>query len=80
MGAVHPRTCGEQTALIAAAKADIGSSPHVRGTVSLILWRLTIDRFIPARAGNRLSAGWDVKYVPVHPRTCGEQVGTGIWR
>ena len=49
---VHPRVCGE---LLKAAKAktgEAGSSPRVRGTLSLPLVDELIRRFIPACAGN----------------------------
>ena len=53
---VHPRTCGEQLLHGHEPGEDLGSSPHVRGTELLFLFRLCFKRFIPARAGNsRLS-------------------------
>ena len=52
-GAVHPRTCGEQTSRRVLMRTAIGSSPHVRGTVCRALSPLSSPRFIPARAGNR---------------------------
>ena len=49
---VHPRTCGEHFAFHAHGTAELGSSPHVRGTCHLALYNGKIKRFIPARAGN----------------------------
>jgi len=72
---VHPRACGEQTALSTAATTGSGSSPRMRGTGLLGVARHAPLRFIPAHAGNspcrraRPGAG------TVHPRACGEQWG-----
>ena len=52
-----------------------GSSPPVRGTVTVDAYHVAVQRFIPARAGN--SQPLPRKYQPktVHPRPCGEQGG-----
>ena len=71
--AVHPRSCGEQTSSRHRNFSEDGSSPLVRGTVSLVPVMLAGERFIPARAGNR---GVHLQPWPrsaVHPRSCGEQ-------
>ncbi len=70
---VHPRACGEQCALAAAATFAAGSSPRVRGTGQRIGAHCRPDRFIPARAGNRCSNPRRRQSRPVHPRACGEQ-------
>ena len=72
--AVHPRECGEQTAAVTCAGAVGGSSPRVRGTVTLRGRRISSERFIPASAGNRVSFIAIVATIQVHPRECGEQV------
>ncbi len=72
-GPVHPRVCGEQPLIDAAARFAFGSSPRVRGTGAGNHPSLLRFRFIPACAGNRLhisSANW---LWAVHPRVCGEQ-------
>ena len=70
---VHPRVCGEQVCRFNSDVIQDGSSPRVRGTVSLVPLARMMDRFIPACAGNshnwRHSSWWRA----VHPRVCGEQ-------
>ena len=72
---VHPRACGEQRAKTTKWICDNGSSPRVRGTDLESAYLEGADRFIPARAGNRLMT-WTCKLRrAVHPRACGEQIG-----
>ena len=52
-----------------------GSSPRVRGTESLAQAARTLDRFIPACAGNSGLPLSQWRNNPVHPRVCGEQKG-----
>ncbi len=70
---VHPRACGERRPSPALCTAVSGSSPRVRGTLSMRRRRKTASRFIPARAGN--AVGWcrGSSPRPVHPRACGER-------
>ena len=72
--AVHPRSCGEQNSAICSAAISCGSSPLVRGTADTIVAFVLLWRFIPARAGNRLKELPYLQNLPVHPRSCGEQV------
>ena len=72
--AVHPRTCGERVFSIVCALLQVGSSPHVRGTVERVDCRVVTLRFIPARAGNGRRNISQCTAPPVHPRTCGERV------
>ena len=51
---VHPRPCGEQVLQTKHKIKICGSSPPVRGTDANIGREHIDDRFIPARAGNRL--------------------------
>ncbi len=74
-GSVHPRTRGEQLCARLRRLPDGGSSPHARGTGSLIALQLQQLRFIPARAGNSRSAWGSSRRPTVHPRTRGEQAG-----
>ena len=53
-GAVHPRVCGEQHGQRARCGVDRGSSPRVRGTGAAIVGAQSLERFIPACAGNSL--------------------------
>ena len=51
-----------------------GSSPRVRGTRKLYYVCTSSLRFIPACAGNALSALVTVMSLAVHPRVCGERL------
>ncbi len=51
----------------------VGSSPRMRGTVTLTHDAALIKRFIPAHAGNSVSSGGNIQSRRVHPRACGEQ-------
>ncbi len=72
---VHPRACGEQLEKERERLRVHGSSPRVRGTDGAGVVSNAGDRFIPARAGNRCSAGAGLLGFSVHPRACGEQSG-----
>ena len=50
-----------------------GSSPRLRGTVFSVDSGVSLARFIPAPAGNRLSNSKQQPSNTVHPRACGEQ-------
>ena len=76
--AVHPRVCGEQICVTSDVSADSGSSPRVRGTVIIVELESTLDRFIPACAGNSTIQGCCLFSTSVHPRVCGEQVQNEI--
>ena len=71
---VHPRVCGEQRANSLTNTCSGGSSPRVRGTGLGALGKTGAVRFIPACAGNRISAISSAVSAAVHPRVCGEQV------
>ena len=49
---VHPRVCGEHGVRDGRAHNGVGSSPRVRGTLSLAVWEVNCGWFIPACAGN----------------------------
>jgi len=70
---VHPRPCGEQPKAATIAAISAGSSPPVRGTVVPRVYYHNINRFIPARAGNRIVVHTSHFILAVHPRPCGEQ-------
>src|SRR6218665_1049114 len=53
-----------------------GSSPRVRGTHSLPACLRILRGFIPAGAGNTYGMTPSIETAPVHPRGCGEHVGT----
>ena len=70
---VHPRACGEQNDRAPRSESRIGSSPRVRGTAPLCCQTAELNRFIPARAGNRRVPPRRGRPRSVHPRACGEQ-------
>ena len=71
----HPRVCGEHAGFRHPLRRRRGSSPRVRGTLTVLHGRRVVERIIPACAGNtsrrRSASGrtWD------HPRVCGEHIG-----
>ena len=71
----HPRMCGEHPADHSETIEDLGSSPHVRGTLVEGGRPVGQQGIIPACAGNTRRpstlclATWD------HPRMCGEHIG-----
>ena len=52
---VHPRACGEQNQRSPPNASRNGSSPRMRGTVSISSSSSHPRRFIPAHAGNRIT-------------------------
>ena len=70
--AVHPRTCGEYGSVLREIDPIAGSSPHMRGILTVAISVPVPHRFIPAHAGNTWSALSGRTCNPVHPRTCGE--------
>ena len=48
----HPRVCGEHHKFIEDQRVFKGSSPRMRGTLSLSIAEATTPRIIPAYAGN----------------------------
>ena len=72
-GSVHPRAGGERHNGAANPFSEIGSSPRGRGTRSTRCTLLDAGRFIPARAGNALSARARLSLGAVHPRAGGER-------
>ena len=69
---VHPRACGELSAIAGGSTGQVGSSPRVRGTRVPIHKGAGIMRFIPARAGNSATKSRARGATTVHPRACGE--------
>ena len=75
MRTVHPRVCGERWPKAWLTSPVAGSSPRVRGTGDGAQGRLTLDRFIPACAGNGRTRRPPGRAPSVHPRVCGERAG-----
>lgn len=53
--ATHPRVRGEHSEEMAKGRAEVGSSPLVRGTREWMDTQMAVQRFIPARVGNTLN-------------------------
>ena len=70
---VHPRVCGERWTFVSRQPACVGSSPRVRGTAIASVCGCLGRRFIPACAGNGLTAASRRLRRTVHPRVCGER-------
>ena len=70
--AVHPRVGGEHFYMGAPQVTEDGSSPRGRGTRTWGVVQRTKGRFIPAWAGNTMSARTPRTELPVHPRVGGE--------
>ena len=70
----HPRACGENHGPACRSRANLGSSPRVRGKLSRCgpSWRAR--RLIPARAGKTISDGLTAQVAGAHPRACGENL------
>ena len=75
---VHPRVCGEHVRVSKVSKRARGSSPRVRGTLSLVRECLKRGRFIPACAGNTHQKLATAFLVAVHPRVCGEHTSAPV--
>ena len=73
---VHPRVCGEHPEIVANDSHDTGSSPRVRGTLEPVEVHARPRRFIPACAGNTVNPFMRSLHCSVHPRVCGEHLGT----
>ncbi len=69
----HPRACGERSDFIFHLSAGCGTSPRVRGTVTVGVDVALEERDIPARAGNGSSTACVSAEIQGHPRACGER-------
>ena len=68
----HPRVCGEHYVLEVARIVRPGSSPRMRGTLTVKTRKKNPDRIIPAYAGNTTRLLWRPRAFRDHPRVCGE--------
>ncbi len=71
---VHPRVCGESSALPEMSVAGAGPSPRVRGIRRLPLLTGRLEGSIPACAGNPAHRSRHPRRSGVHPRVCGESL------
>ena len=70
---VHPRIRGERALRGVLHRGESGSSPHTRGTHRRADRIAQHHRFIPAYAGNAVSARMPFSMPTVHPRIRGER-------
>ena len=70
----HPRVCGEHRHFPYEGVHDQGSSPRMRGTLSLILPPISLTGIIPAYAGNTIIPPPLCFRQRDHPRVCGEHI------
>ena len=68
----HPRVCGEHFRRVSVASTLQGSSPRMRGTLTIELVDGKAGGIIPAYAGNTLSLISPRPCCRDHPRVCGE--------
>ena len=73
----HPRVCGENMPTQSAGAFGSGSSPRVRGKLSLLPTGRRLVRLIPACAGKTLSVRTRSRKATAHPRVCGENLASG---
>ena len=70
----HPRACGANSMAWPVSSAAAGSSPRVRGKLSLLQHVLHGERIIPARAGQTTPRRHTRPRMTDHPRACGANV------
>ena len=68
----HPRVCGEHCLIVLTILIGWGSSPRVRGTLTVATSTPLLQGIIPACAGNTIDLGRGWVDVGDHPRVCGE--------
>ena len=71
----HPRVCGENILAVISKPASVGSSPRMRGKLSLEDRSKSNARLIPAYAGKTLWGNLFKDCKEAHPRVCGENQG-----
>ena len=68
----HPRICGEHVSEITGTTGEGGSSPHMRGTLEVVVVGGGVIGIIPAYAGNTNGYVARILFFRDHPRICGE--------
>ena len=76
----HPRVCGENRAACTISTRVFGSSPRVRGKRTLLRWKSSAPRLIPACAGKTRARVSLRRRFRAHPRVCGENRPRGSVR
>ena len=76
----HPRACGEHLMRVSIRSSDPGSSPRMRGTLTVGHATGSQHGIIPAHAGNTRGARRRPTNHQDHPRACGEHpTATGVF-
>ena len=68
----HPRVCGENGGIAEGKPQPGGSSPRVRGKLSVAAFLIAIGGLIPACAGKTRASSRPSSLYRAHPRVCGE--------
>ena len=76
--AAHPRACGENDVRVFPTAPASGSSPRVRGKLSIPYANADGVGLIPARAGKTGGAAPRRAVSRAHPRACGENVTLAV--
>ena len=71
----HPRGCGEHACPLPVTLGVLGSSPRMRGALSVLTRYGLLTGIIPADAGSTLSCRLFLVRRRDHPRGCGEHTG-----
>ena len=67
----HPRACGANASTMMSITTVNGSSPRMRGKRSHIRRRTSVNRIIPAHAGQTAWVSSSIRCTQDHPRACG---------
>ena len=68
----HPRVCGEHGGLAGDVQPKLGSSPRMRGALTVMVRARPVMRIIPAYAGSTRRRWQGDGFRRDHPRVCGE--------
>ena len=74
----HPRMCGEHPIRLTMFQTQSGSSPHVRGALSVLCSSVLTAGIIPACAGSTMVTAAAHPRCRDHPRMCGEHQGQHV--
>ncbi len=70
----HPRGCGEHRYGMLRDKLTMGSSPRMRGALTMRDGMSYLERIIPADAGSTIFIRFSTSETQDHPRGCGEHL------
>ncbi len=75
----HPRACGANCGNLPRIAATSGSSPRMRGKPQRLELLSTLDRIIPAHAGQTHFSVRPSVCLSDHPRACGANASVAVW-